>query len=57
MEKNNIQMCEHRVQCGDCVRCAPLAAEYKLLGVQCGWEAVLQVCRDQSHKALHNNRC
>ncbi len=43
--------------CAYCVLSAPIASVGKLVWVQCGWEAVLEMCQDQSLKALHNNGC
>ncbi len=53
-----IQVCEYRVQyCAYCILSAPIASVGKLVWVQCGWETFIEVCQDQSLKALHNNGC
>lgn len=50
-----VQMCDHRVQHHwDRILCNPISAIGKLVWAQCGWKAVLQVCNDQSLKALHD---
>ena len=39
------------------ILCAPISGVRKLVWVQSGWEAVVQVCQDQSLEALHNDGC